>query len=208
VSALDGEQAVRRPGEKPDLIVLDIMMPSSTATRPARSPRATRRPRHSGDLLSAKGRNVDQKIGFEVGADDYIPSLHPAAGRAHQLDPRRPTSSACRPSLGLVTRSIPGPAVVPLTRGRPPAHPARRCQSYNRSRGLELNHVVDRKVPLMAPHRVRSGRSPVVARPPQIVRREVGKPAARSLSRNPDPLRGRAASPAAPASGADSGQSR
>jgi DNA-binding response OmpR family regulator len=23
-------------------------------------------------LLSAKGRNVDQKIGFEVGADDYI----------------------------------------------------------------------------------------------------------------------------------------
>ena len=23
-------------------------------------------------LLSAEGRNVDQKIGFEVGADDYI----------------------------------------------------------------------------------------------------------------------------------------
>ena len=23
-------------------------------------------------LLSAKGRNVDQKVGFEVGADDYI----------------------------------------------------------------------------------------------------------------------------------------
>jgi len=23
-------------------------------------------------LLSAKGRNIDQKIGFEVGADDYI----------------------------------------------------------------------------------------------------------------------------------------
>jgi two-component system alkaline phosphatase synthesis response regulator PhoP len=74
LTALDGEQALEKArAEKPDLIVLDIMMPKLDGYETCKLLKA-------GDdtknipviLLSAKGRNVDQKIGFEVGADDYI----------------------------------------------------------------------------------------------------------------------------------------
>jgi len=73
-TAFDGEQALAKVAqEKPDLIVLDIMMPKLDGYETCK--------RLKGDaatrdipviLLSAKGRNVDQKVGFEVGADDYI----------------------------------------------------------------------------------------------------------------------------------------
>jgi DNA-binding response OmpR family regulator len=74
LTALDGEQAIEKArAEHPDLIVLDIMMPKLDGYETCKVLKA-------GDdtknipviLLSAKGRNVDQKIGFEVGADDYI----------------------------------------------------------------------------------------------------------------------------------------
>ena len=74
VTALDGEQALEKArSEKPDLIVLDIMMPKldgyETCKRLKADPATKEVPVI---LLSAKGRNVDQKVGFEVGADDYI----------------------------------------------------------------------------------------------------------------------------------------
>ena len=74
LTALDGEQAVEKArAEKPDLIVLDIMMPKldgyETCKRLKADPETKDVPVI---LLSAKGRNVDQKVGFEVGADDYI----------------------------------------------------------------------------------------------------------------------------------------
>ena len=74
VTALDGEQALDKlKSEKPDLIVLDIMMPKldgyETCKRLKADPETKGMPVI---LLSAKGRNVDQKVGFEVGADDYI----------------------------------------------------------------------------------------------------------------------------------------
>ena len=74
LTALDGEQAVEKArAERPDLLELDIMMPKLDGYETCKILKA-------GDdtknipviLLSAKGRNVDQKIGFEVGADDYI----------------------------------------------------------------------------------------------------------------------------------------
>jgi len=74
VTALDGEQALEKvKNEKPDLIVLDIMMPKLDGyetCKMLKNEDATRE--IPVILLSAKGRNVDQKIGFEVGADDYI----------------------------------------------------------------------------------------------------------------------------------------
>ena len=74
VTALDGEQALEKVAQqKPDLIVLDIMMPKldgyETCKRLKADPETKDVPVI---LLSAKGRNVDQKVGFEVGADDYI----------------------------------------------------------------------------------------------------------------------------------------
>ena len=74
VTALDGEQAIERAhAEKPDLIVLDIMMPKLDGYETCKRLKADAETKDVPViLLSAKGRNVDQKVGFEVGADDYI----------------------------------------------------------------------------------------------------------------------------------------
>ena len=74
VTALDGEQALEKArSEKPDLIVLDIMMPKLDGYETCKRLKADATTKDIPViLLSAKGRNVDQKVGFEVGADDYI----------------------------------------------------------------------------------------------------------------------------------------
>jgi two-component system alkaline phosphatase synthesis response regulator PhoP len=74
VTALDGEQALEKlKTEKPDLIVLDIMMPKLDGYEVCKAIKSDPETRQIPViLLSAKGRNVDQKMGFDVGADDYI----------------------------------------------------------------------------------------------------------------------------------------
>ena len=74
LTALDGEQALDRlKSDKPDLIVLDIMMPKVDGYEVCRTIKTNPETQHIPViLLSAKGRNVDQKMGFDVGADDYI----------------------------------------------------------------------------------------------------------------------------------------
>ncbi len=73
-TALDGEQALEKARmEHPDLIVLDIMMPKLDGYETCKTLKADPATKDIPViLLSAKGRNADQKIGFEVGADDYI----------------------------------------------------------------------------------------------------------------------------------------
>lgn len=74
ITAEDGEEAVRKAkDERPDLVVLDVMMPKMDGFEACRS--IKRDPELSGTpviLLSAKGRDIDQKQGYEAGADDYI----------------------------------------------------------------------------------------------------------------------------------------
>ncbi len=74
VTALDGEQALEKvKSERPDLIVLDIMMPKLDGYDTCKRLKASQDTRDIPViLLSAKGRNVDQRMGFEAGADDYI----------------------------------------------------------------------------------------------------------------------------------------
>ena len=74
LTALDGEQALEKARqEHPDLIVLDIMMPKLDGYETCKMLKSDENTRNIPViLLSAKGRNVDQKVGFEVGADDYI----------------------------------------------------------------------------------------------------------------------------------------
>jgi two-component system alkaline phosphatase synthesis response regulator PhoP len=74
VTALDGEEALRKVQEcKPDLIVLDIMMPKMDGYETCRTLKAGEGTKHIPViLLSAKGRNVDMQTGYDVGADDYI----------------------------------------------------------------------------------------------------------------------------------------
>jgi len=74
ITAADGEEAIEKARtERPDLVVLDIMMPKVDGFEACR--------RLKGDpetnqipviLLTAKGREVDRQMGIEVGADDYI----------------------------------------------------------------------------------------------------------------------------------------
>ena len=74
ITALDGEQALEKvKAEKPDLIVLDIMMPKLDGYEVCKYIKSNSATQNIPViLLSAKGRNVDQKMGFDVGADDYI----------------------------------------------------------------------------------------------------------------------------------------
>ncbi|HJK95885.1 MAG TPA: response regulator transcription factor [Polyangiaceae bacterium LLY-WYZ-14_1] len=74
-TARDGSSAlseVRR--QRPDLVVLDVMLPDISGTEVCRRIRrdaATER--LPVVMLTAKGEEVDRIVGFEVGADDYIP---------------------------------------------------------------------------------------------------------------------------------------
>jgi len=74
VTALDGEQALAKVRtEGPDLVVLDIMMPKLDGYETCKILKSDPATKHIPViLLSAKGRNVDQQMGFQVGADDYI----------------------------------------------------------------------------------------------------------------------------------------
>jgi len=74
VTAPNGEKAVEKAKQlQPDLIVLDIMMPVldgyETCRRLKQQPETKEIPVL---LLTAKGREVDKRLGFDVGAVDYI----------------------------------------------------------------------------------------------------------------------------------------
>ena len=74
LTAADGEEALRRvEQDRPDLVVLDIMMPKMDGYEVLRRLRADEEFRSLPViLLSAKGRPIDRETGLEVGADDYI----------------------------------------------------------------------------------------------------------------------------------------
>ncbi|NNE09455.1 MAG: response regulator [Gemmatimonadetes bacterium] len=74
ITAADGEEALEKARqERPDLVVLDVMMPKvdgfEACRRLKNDPETRELPVI---LLTAKGREVDRKMGIEVGADDYI----------------------------------------------------------------------------------------------------------------------------------------
>jgi len=74
VTAADGEEAVAKArNEKPDVIVLDIMMPKMDGYEACRKLKSDPKTKDIPViLLTAKGRDVDRKLGSEAGADDYV----------------------------------------------------------------------------------------------------------------------------------------
>ena len=74
ISAGDGRQAldlVRR--DRPDLVVLDLMLPLLPGTEVARVLKQEEATRDIPILmLTARGEEVDRVVGFELGADDYV----------------------------------------------------------------------------------------------------------------------------------------
>jgi two-component system, OmpR family, alkaline phosphatase synthesis response regulator PhoP len=74
LTANNGEEAIAKAKqEQPDLIVLDIMMPVLDGYETLRQlKREAKTKEIPVILLTAKGRDVDKRLGFEVGATDYI----------------------------------------------------------------------------------------------------------------------------------------
>jgi two-component system alkaline phosphatase synthesis response regulator PhoP len=74
LTASDGEEALRIiEQERPDLVVLDIMMPKLDGYEVCRRLRQDEQFRSLPViLLSAKGRPIDREAGLSAGADDYI----------------------------------------------------------------------------------------------------------------------------------------
>jgi DNA-binding response OmpR family regulator len=73
--AQDGEEGLSRArAEKPDLILLDILLPKMDGLELLRKVRADRDiARTPVAMLTAKGDETDRIVGLELGADDYIP---------------------------------------------------------------------------------------------------------------------------------------
>jgi two-component system alkaline phosphatase synthesis response regulator PhoP len=74
IAAQNGEEAIEKARrEQPDLIILDIMMPKIDGYEACRILKANPLTRNIPVvLLTAKGRDIDKRLGMEVGATDYI----------------------------------------------------------------------------------------------------------------------------------------
>ncbi|WP_353894220.1 response regulator transcription factor [Proteinivorax hydrogeniformans] len=73
ITATDGEQAVFKAKEyKPNLIVLDIMLPKLDGIEVCKRIRESLGFSVYIIMLTAKGEEIDKIIGLEVGADDYM----------------------------------------------------------------------------------------------------------------------------------------
>ena len=69
--AYDGREGLAMVAEnKPDLILLDVMMPELTGLEVCKEIRKTLSTPII--ILTAKGEEIDRVVGLEIGADDYI----------------------------------------------------------------------------------------------------------------------------------------
>ena len=67
----DGEEAIRRIGaEQPDLVVLDLMLPGADGLTVCREVRSAYK--NPILMLTARTDDMDQVLGLEMGADDYV----------------------------------------------------------------------------------------------------------------------------------------
>jgi two-component system alkaline phosphatase synthesis response regulator PhoP len=90
ITAANGEEAVDQARrEQPDLIILDIMMPKIDGYEACRILKSNPLTKSIPVvLLTAKGRDIDKRLGFEVGATDYIVkpfSPNKLVDRIHEL---------------------------------------------------------------------------------------------------------------------------
>jgi two-component system, OmpR family, alkaline phosphatase synthesis response regulator PhoP len=73
LTALNGKKALEQAKNNPDLILLDIMMPEMDGWEVCKQlMRDERTARIPVIFLTAKGSEVDEVVGLELGADDYI----------------------------------------------------------------------------------------------------------------------------------------
>ncbi|MEW6510718.1 MAG: response regulator transcription factor [Bacteroidota bacterium] len=73
VTAYDGQEALRRAADPPDLVLLDVLMPVMDGFETCKQLKANPRTASVPVLfLTASASEVDEVLGLELGADDYI----------------------------------------------------------------------------------------------------------------------------------------
>ncbi len=73
IGAGTGADGLRRARERPDLIILDLMLPDMEGTEVLRALKADERTRAIPVIfLSARSGEVDRVVGFELGGEDYV----------------------------------------------------------------------------------------------------------------------------------------
>ncbi len=73
ITARNGREALDRVKQKPDLIILDVMMPEMNGLQVIQELKKDKKTASIPVLLlTAKGSETDEIVGLEVGADDYI----------------------------------------------------------------------------------------------------------------------------------------
>jgi DNA-binding response OmpR family regulator len=73
IVAASGKEALRRAGEgRPNVVVLDLMLPDVDGLEVMRRLRQQDRNRTAIVLLTARGEESDRVIGLRLGADDYV----------------------------------------------------------------------------------------------------------------------------------------
>src|SRR5688500_13230116 len=72
-TAPDGDIALTACAERrPDVVVLDVMLPGKTGLQVCELLRARFNPSPGVVMLTARDREVDVMMGFDAGADDYV----------------------------------------------------------------------------------------------------------------------------------------
>jgi DNA-binding response OmpR family regulator len=103
--------------EKPDLVLLDVMMPDMNGYEVCRQLRANADLAHTRIILfSAMSRRKDKETGFEAGADDYlIKPIHPV----ELVSKVREVLSRSREELNEAKKNImpSHPTISPTTNG-------------------------------------------------------------------------------------------
>jgi two-component system, OmpR family, phosphate regulon response regulator PhoB len=96
--AYSGEQALQQVQERvPDLVVLDVMLPDISGTEVCRQLKASPKTRSVPVvMLTARAQEIDRVVGFEVGADDFVPkpfSIRELVLRIRAILRRRPAAA-------------------------------------------------------------------------------------------------------------------
>lgn len=107
-----GQEALKRAAKppRPDLVLLDLMLPDIQGTEVCRTLRAQPATKDIPIImLTAKGEEVDRVVGFELGTDDYVVkpfSVRELLLRIQAVLRRRTTSSSAAEAEELVARNL------------------------------------------------------------------------------------------------------
>ncbi|MGE5399658.1 MAG: response regulator, partial [Ignavibacteriales bacterium] len=73
ISASNGREALEKISEKPDMIILDVMMPEIDGYEACRRIRKDKQSCHTPLIfLTAKSAEADEIMALEMGADDFV----------------------------------------------------------------------------------------------------------------------------------------